>query len=92
MPTAAFLTMGCKVNQYDTDSMHETMHRNGYTIVDANEIADVYVVNTCTVTNVADQKARNRFDESSDRIRKPKCWLLAAMPKAIAKPLKKYRE
>ena len=58
MPTAAFLTMGCKVNQYDTDSMHETMHRNGYTIVDANEIADVYVVNTCTVTNVADQKAR----------------------------------
>ena len=58
MPTAAFLTMGCKVNQYDTDAMHETMDRNGYTIVDANEIADVYVVNTCTVTNVADQKAR----------------------------------
>ena len=58
MPTAALLTMGCKVNQYDTDLMHETMHRNGYTVVDANEIADVYVVNTCTVTNVADQKAR----------------------------------
>ncbi len=58
MPTAAFLTMGCKVNQYDTDAMHETMHRNGYSIVDANDIADVYVVNTCTVTNVADQKAR----------------------------------
>jgi threonylcarbamoyladenosine tRNA methylthiotransferase MtaB len=58
MPTAAFLTMGCKVNQYDTDAMHETMHRNGYTIVNAYEVADVYVVNTCTVTNVADQKAR----------------------------------
>ena len=58
MPTAAFLTMGCKVNQYDTDAMHETMHRNGYTIVNGYEVADVYVVNTCTVTNVADQKAR----------------------------------
>ena len=57
MPTAAFLTMGCKVNQYDSDAMHETMHRNGYTIVDANEIADVYVVNTCTVTNVADSES-----------------------------------
>ncbi len=58
MPRAALITMGCKVNQYDTESMYETMTRNGYTIVDESDVADVYIVNTCTVTNVADQKAR----------------------------------
>ena len=58
MPTAAFITMGCKVNQYDTQSMQETMIRNSYTIVDEREVADVYVINTCTVTNIADHKAR----------------------------------
>lgn len=58
MPTAALITLGCKVNQYDTQAMQETMLRNGYTIVAENEAADVYIINTCTVTNVADQKAR----------------------------------
>jgi threonylcarbamoyladenosine tRNA methylthiotransferase MtaB len=58
MPTAALITLGCKVNQYDTQAMQEVMLRNGYTIVDENEAADVYIINTCTVTNVADGKAR----------------------------------
>ena len=58
MPTAALITFGCKVNQYDTQSMQETVRRNGYTIVDEDESADIYFINTCTVTHVADQKAR----------------------------------
>ncbi|MDE0086563.1 MAG: MiaB/RimO family radical SAM methylthiotransferase, partial [Candidatus Poribacteria bacterium] len=58
MKTAKLITMGCKVNQYDTQSMRETLVRNGYTVVDETQPADLYLVNTCTVTNAADQKAR----------------------------------
>ena len=61
MKTAKLITMGCKVNQYDTQSMRETLRRNGYTLVDeetSQQQTDLYLINTCTVTNVADQKAR----------------------------------
>jgi len=57
-PTAVVLTFGCKVNQYDSNAMRSTMVRNGYQIVPETEPADVYLINTCTVTNIADQKAR----------------------------------
>ena len=50
--------MGCKVNQYDTQSMREALIHNGYAIVDDTNPADLYLINTCTVTNAADQKAR----------------------------------
>jgi threonylcarbamoyladenosine tRNA methylthiotransferase MtaB len=61
MKTAKLITMGCKVNQYDTQSMRETLQRNGYTVVDeavSQQQTDLYLINTCTVTNTADQKAR----------------------------------
>ena len=61
MRTAKLITMGCKVNQYDTQSMREALHRNGYAIVDeetSQQPSDLYLINTCTVTNAADQKAR----------------------------------
>ena len=61
MKTAKLITMGCKANQYDTQSMRETLQRNGYTLVDetmSGQQTDLYLINTCTVTNVADQKAR----------------------------------
>ena len=58
MPTAALITLGCKVNQYDTQAMQEVMLRNGYTVVGENDPADVCIINTCTVTHAADQKAR----------------------------------
>ena len=58
MPTAALITLGCKVNQYDTQAMQEVMLRNGYAVVGENAPADVCIINTCTVTNAADQKAR----------------------------------
>ncbi|RKU06895.1 tRNA (N(6)-L-threonylcarbamoyladenosine(37)-C(2))-methylthiotransferase MtaB [Candidatus Poribacteria bacterium] len=58
MKTAKLITMGCKVNQYDTQSMRESLVRNGYTVVDEAQSADLYLINTCTVTNAADQKAR----------------------------------
>ncbi|RBP68919.1 threonylcarbamoyladenosine tRNA methylthiotransferase MtaB [Alkalibaculum bacchi] len=58
MKTAAFHTLGCKVNTYDTESMMELFEKAGYEIVSFEEQADVYIINTCTVTNVGDRKSR----------------------------------
>ncbi len=54
----AFLTLGCKVNQYETDAMEEILEKKGYEIVGFKEMADVYIINTCSVTNMADRKSR----------------------------------
>jgi len=54
----AFITLGCKVNQYETNSMIQQFVEKGYQLVEATEIADIYVVNTCTVTNMSDRKSR----------------------------------
>ncbi|MBP3360193.1 MAG: tRNA (N(6)-L-threonylcarbamoyladenosine(37)-C(2))-methylthiotransferase MtaB [Clostridia bacterium] len=58
MKTAAFYTLGCKVNQYETEAMAEMFKKRGYEIVDFSEPADVYVINTCTVTSMSDRKSR----------------------------------
>ena len=55
--TVAFHTLGCKVNQYDTQAMRERFERAGYRTVDFEQEADVYVVNTCTVTGTGDKKS-----------------------------------
>lgn len=55
---AAFHTLGCKVNQYETEAMKEQFRSAGYEIVGEEEPADVYIINTCTVTNLADRKSR----------------------------------
>ena len=54
----AFHTLGCKVNQYETESMKEQFAAAGYEIVGEEDPADVYIINTCTVTNLADRKSR----------------------------------
>ncbi len=54
----AFITLGCKVNQYETNAMTQQYIEHGYKIVEANEKADIYIVNTCTVTNMSDRKSR----------------------------------
>lgn len=54
----ALHNLGCKVNAYETDAMQELLEKNGYEIVPFKEGADVYVINTCTVTNMADRKSR----------------------------------
>ena len=59
MTTAvAFCTLGCKVNQYETEAMKERFAAAGYEIREFSEAADIYIVNTCTVTNIADRKSR----------------------------------
>ena len=54
----AFYTLGCKVNQYETNAMKQELLKEGYSIVDFEDIADIYVINTCTVTNMSDRKSR----------------------------------
>lgn len=58
MKTAAFCTLGCKVNQYETQAMTESMERAGYDVVGFSDKADVYIVNSCTVTGTGDKKTR----------------------------------
>jgi len=54
----AFYTLGCKVNQYETDSMRTAFMEAGYEVVSFEEPADIYIINTCTVTQVSDKKSR----------------------------------
>ena len=58
MKKVALHNLGCKVNAYETEAMQELLERNGYEIVPFQETADIYIVNTCTVTNMADRKSR----------------------------------
>ena len=58
MKKVALHNLGCKVNAYETEAMQEMLKNNGYEIVPFKEGADIYVINTCTVTNMADRKSR----------------------------------
>lgn len=58
MPTAAFTTLGCKVNQYETQRILESFENAGFEIVPFTDVADVYVINTCSVTSQAESKSR----------------------------------
>lgn len=58
MPSVAFYTLGCKVNFYDTEAIWQLFKNEGYDQVDFEQTADVYLINTCTVTNTGDKKSR----------------------------------
>lgn len=58
MKTIAFCTLGCKVNQYETEAMTELFKQKGYTINSFDQKSDIYVINTCTVTATGDKKSR----------------------------------
>ena len=58
MKTVAYHNLGCKVNAYEMDAMIESLRQHGYQIVPFEEKADIYIINTCTVTNIADRKSR----------------------------------
>ena len=58
MKEVAFCTLGCKVNQYETNAMEQKFIQAGYQIKNFNEKADIYIINTCTVTNMSDKKSR----------------------------------
>ncbi len=61
---AAFLTLGCKVNSYETGKMIKLFEEAGHMVVPFEDYADVYIVNTCTVTNIADRKSRQMLHKA----------------------------
>lgn len=65
--SVAFLSLGCKVNSYETEAMRGMFEARGYSIVDFKEVADIYVINTCTVTNIADRKSRQMLHQARKR-------------------------
>ena len=65
----AFLTLGCKTNQYETNGMMQKFHDAGYEICEIEDIPDIYIVNTCTVTNIADRKSRQSLRRVKDNKR-----------------------
>ena len=62
--SVAFKTLGCRLNQSETDSLASQFHNAGYRIVEFSNTADVYIINTCTVTNQSDKKSRNLISQA----------------------------
>lgn len=67
----AFKTLGCRLNQFETDALVAQFHRHDYEIVDYREEADVYIVNTCTVTNQGDAKSRKAIYQATRKEHQP---------------------
>ena len=75
MKRVAFITLGCKVNQYETNAMSQKFIESGYQLVEHTEEADIYIVNTCTVTNMSDRKSRQMLRKMKEQ--NPKAILIA---------------
>ena len=67
MKSIALHNLGCKVNSYEMDVMQQILQKKGYKIVPFDEKADIYIINTCTVTNVADQKSRQMLHRAKKK-------------------------
>ncbi len=67
MKSVAFHNLGCKVNGYEMDYMQQILKEKGYNIVPFSEKADIYIINTCTVTNIADRKSRQMLHRAKKR-------------------------
>ncbi len=66
MNKVAFYTLGCKVNQYETEAMVEAFDKKGYKIVEYDNYSDIYIINTCTVTNMGERKSRQIIRRALD--------------------------
>jgi threonylcarbamoyladenosine tRNA methylthiotransferase MtaB len=64
LKTVAFMTLGCKVNSYETDGLVKLFKEDGFRVVGFNEVSDIYIVNTCTVTNLSSRKSRQMLRKS----------------------------
>ena len=89
MKKAALHNLGCKVNAYETEAMGQLLEEAGYELVSFEEIADVYVINTCSVTNTADRKSRQMLHRAKKQ--NPEAVVVAAgcYVQAAAQELKK---
>ncbi len=67
MKNIAFHNLGCKVNSYEIEVMQQNLQENGYNIVPFDSVADIYIINTCTVTNIADRKSRQMLHRAKQK-------------------------
>lgn len=89
MKKAALHNLGCKVNAFETQAMEKLLREHGYEIVPFTEAADVYIINTCTVTNIADRKSRQMLHKAKKKnpeavIVAAGCYVQTAEKKALA--------
>lgn len=89
---AAIYTLGCKVNQTESEYMSEILSKAGFEIVDINENADYYIINSCTVTATADQKTRQNVRKFKRRHPNSVIILTGCMPQAFPEDAKKLTE
>lgn len=89
---AAFYTLGCKVNQYETEYMSELLKNAGFEIVPPNENADYYIINSCTVTATADQKTRQNVRKFKRNHPDSTIILTGCMPQAFPEDAKSLIE
>ena len=98
MKRAAYHNLGCKVNSYELDVMKELLEKKGYETVPFDREADIYVINTCTVTNIADRKRQTRPliwpSATTVRDRSPNCWRISSGPenRAVRDRMERQRQ
>lgn len=89
---AAIYTLGCKVNQYESEYMAELLKKAGFEVVSANEEADFYIINSCTVTATADQKTRQHVRQFKRKHPNSCVILTGCMPQAFPEEAKALNE
>lgn len=89
---AAIYTLGCKVNQYESEYMAELLEKAGFDIVSANDEADYYIINSCTVTATADQKTRQHVRQLKRKHPDSCVILTGCMPQAFPEEAKALNE
>lgn len=89
---AAFYTLGCKVNQYESEYMSELLKNAGFSIVSPNEDADYYIINSCTVTATADQKTRQNVRKFKRKHPNSVIILTGCMPQAFPESANELQE
>jgi threonylcarbamoyladenosine tRNA methylthiotransferase MtaB len=92
MRRVAFTTLGCKVNQTETEAMKELFRQRGYKVVNFTENADVYIINTCTVTSTADRKSRQMARRGSRQNPKATVAMVGCLPQVAAAKVEKMPE
>ncbi len=92
MKTVAFITLGCKVNQYETNAMSQKLIKKGYKILEHNEKADIYIINTCTVTNMSDRKSRQMIRRAKQKNPDSKIIAVGCYAQVAKEELQKINE
>ena len=92
MKKVAFYTLGCKVNQYETEGMIDLFKKSDYEIVDFQEKADYYIINSCTVTNQAASKSRKRVRRAKRRNPDAKVVMVGCYPQAFTDEVEEIEE